>query len=64
MQYADDFIILINGKIDFANWLKNKFEIWLKLKLKLKLSEIKTIRTNLKTKAAKFLVFSLKIYIQ
>lgn len=64
VRYADDFIILINGKKDFANWLKEKLEKWLSDNLKLNLSSTKTKITNLKIKPAKFLGFSLKTSIK
>lgn len=64
IRYADDFIILTNGKKDFGYWIKDKLQVWLTKNLKLELSPSKTKITNLKVVPAKFLGFSLKTYIK
>lgn len=48
MRYADDFIILTNGKMEFGEWIKAKLEHWLNINFKLKLTPTKTFITNLK----------------
>lgn len=61
-RYADDWIVLINSKKPFAMELKQKIEKWLLENLKLKLSPTKTLVTNIKSGAAKFLGFSIRTY--
>jgi group II intron reverse transcriptase/maturase len=61
-RYADDFLILTNGKPTHAEFMKEKLAQFLDSKLKLKLSPTKTKITNLKLEPAKFLGFSIKTY--
>nr|YP_009710074.1 hypothetical protein [Coleochaete scutata]QFU80179.1 hypothetical protein [Coleochaete scutata] len=55
IRYADDFIVSIIGPHELAVKIKEKIEGFLASKLNLKLSTAKTLITNVKRKAAKFL---------
>jgi retron-type reverse transcriptase len=62
IRYADDWIIITNGKRQVAERLKEKINIWLKENLKLNLSPTKTKITNLKIQPVLFIGFSIKTY--
>jgi retron-type reverse transcriptase len=59
-RYADDWLILTNADINTCNIIKSKIAEWLKTELKLTLTPEKTLVTNLRTDAVKFLGFSFK----
>jgi group II intron reverse transcriptase/maturase len=61
-RYADDFLILTNGKKRVAEIIKSEIGTFLKESLELNLSPTKTKITNLKIDSAKFLGFSIKTY--
>lgn len=61
-RYADDFIIFNNAHKKHNNFIKELISKWLEENLKLKLSQEKTKITNIKTKSAKFLGFSISTY--
>nr|YP_009364073.1 hypothetical protein [Pediastrum duplex]AQU64402.1 hypothetical protein [Pediastrum duplex] len=60
IRYADDWILLTNGNKEIAQKMKNMIAIFLQIKLGLKLSEKKTIITNITENPAKFLGFELR----
>jgi len=60
VRYADDWILLINGSKEIATSIKQKISNFLINELKLKLSDKKTLITNLTKNSAKFLGFELK----
>jgi hypothetical protein len=60
VRYADDFIILGNFSIEFATKFKAELAQWLADHRKAKLSDQKTLTTNLLKSPAKFLGFELK----
>lgn len=59
IRYADDWILLTNGTVEIANFIKKKISNFLSEKLKLTLSEKKTLITRITKKKAKFLGFEL-----
>jgi hypothetical protein len=59
VRYADDFIILGNFSLAFANNFKKELALWLTENREASLSESKTLITNLLLKPAKFLGFQL-----
>lgn len=59
-RYADDFIILGNFSQNLAKKIKEDLKEWLKTNRNAKLSDSKTIITNLKKEPAKFLGFEIK----
>ncbi len=61
IKYADDWILFTNGTVEIANFIKNKISQFLSEKLKLTLSEKKTLITRITKDKAKFLGFKLKI---
>lgn len=61
-RYADDWILLIYGSMEIANKLKEKISNFLKEKLKLELSQEKTLITDITKKPAKFLGFEIRAY--
>lgn len=61
IRYADDWILLTNGTIEIANFLKKKTSEFLKNELKLTLSDKKTVVTKISKSPAKFLGFELKV---
>jgi len=54
VRYADDWLVGVWGPMSYVKWLKHNLKEYL-LKLKLELSEEKTLITNIKKKTAKFL---------
>ena len=60
-RYADDFILNFAGPIQEAREIKEEIRIFLKDRLKLELSEEKTLITHGRTKKAKFLGYELGI---
>lgn len=61
IRYADDWILLTTGTKEIANFIKDKISKFLFEKLDLKLSENKTLITDITKEKAKFLGFELKI---
>lgn len=61
-RYADDWIILTNSKMVFAEYLKEKISDWLKQNLKLELSPEKTKLTDITNNYAHFLGFNIYTY--
>lgn len=61
-RYADDFIILTNSTLKFAEHIKDQIKYFLENTLKLQLSEEKTKITNLNNNYARFLGFVLYSY--
>jgi hypothetical protein len=61
-RYADDFILLVNSKKEFALEVKQQLESWFKENLKFNLSPTKTVIPNFSVKRAKFLGFSIRTY--
>lgn len=60
VRYADDWILLINGDFQLAENIKSKIKDFLWNKLELKLSEKKTVITDIRKTPAKFLGFQLR----
>jgi RNA-directed DNA polymerase len=60
IRYADDWILITNTKSNAEKW-KKRIDKFLGIKLKLKLSEEKTLITNIKRKSIKFLGFDYRI---
>lgn len=60
VRYADDWILLTNGGIEVAKTLKEKIAVFIEENLKLKLSEKKTLITDITKKPAKFLGFEIR----
>lgn len=60
VRYADDWVLLTNGSREVTDFLKRKITDFLKDKLKLKLSETKTLITDITKTPAKFLGFLIK----
>jgi group II intron reverse transcriptase/maturase len=60
-RYADDWLIGIIGPHELAEEIKQKVKVFLKTKLKLNLSEEKTIITNARTQEAKFLGYQIRV---
>lgn len=59
IRYADDFIIAINGSRELASSIKSRITDWLKDKLKLELSQEKTLITHI-SEGIKFLGYVIK----
>jgi group II intron reverse transcriptase/maturase len=60
VRYADDWIIITNGDLDFCSKLKTRISSWLKEELDLDLSEEKTKITNIKKEPCKFIGFTIQ----
>jgi len=60
IRYADDWILITNTKSNAEKW-KRRIAKYLGTNLKLKLSEEKTLITNIKKRPIKFLGFNFKI---
>jgi hypothetical protein len=61
IRYADDWILLTNATAEIANLIKDKISKFFSEKLKLTLSEKKTLITKITKDKAKFLGFELRI---
>ncbi|MEO6888675.1 MAG: reverse transcriptase domain-containing protein [Ktedonobacteraceae bacterium] len=61
IRYADDWIIGITGPYQLAEDVKQKVRNYLSTKLKLTLSEKKTVITNSRTQEAKFLGYRIRL---
>ncbi|MEW6103842.1 MAG: group II intron reverse transcriptase/maturase [bacterium] len=59
IRYADDWVVITNS-LENAKKLKRRISVFLKSRLKLKLSEKKTKITNAKKRGLKFLGFQIK----
>lgn len=59
-RYADDWILLTNGNKEVASTFKTKISEFLQRELKLKLSEEKTLITDIRKNPAKFLGFEIR----
>lgn len=59
VRYADDWVLITNSKANAIKW-KQRIAKYLKAQLKLELSEEKTLITNIKKKAIKFVGFHFK----
>ncbi|MEJ1517502.1 group II intron reverse transcriptase/maturase [Bacillus cereus] len=59
IRYADDWVLITNTKENAIKW-KNRISKFLENRLKLKLSNEKTLITNVTQKAVKFLGFEIK----
>jgi RNA-directed DNA polymerase len=59
VRYADDFLILGNFSMKFANDFKKELTDWLLIHRKAKLSQLKTLITNLHETPCKFLGFQI-----
>jgi hypothetical protein len=60
LRYADDFIILTNANKIVNNNIKQRISHWLMEKRRLKLSQSKTVITDMRKKDAGFLGFTLR----
>jgi RNA-directed DNA polymerase len=60
VRYCDDWTILTDTKTNAENW-KRRIQRFLEKRLKLKLSDEKTLITNIKTRCIKFLGFEFKV---
>lgn len=60
VRYADDWVLVTNTKANADKW-KKRIAKYLETNLKLKLSEEKTLITNLEKRPIKFLGFSYKV---
>lgn len=60
VRYADDFLVLIDGKKDLATTIKKEISEFLKIQLKLELSEEKTLITRIKSERVKFLGYEIQ----
>ncbi len=60
VRYADDWILLTNGNKEIAQKIKSMIAEFLQTKLGLKLSEKKTVITNMTKDPARFLGFELR----
>jgi retron-type reverse transcriptase len=60
IRYADDWILLTNGCLEIGNKLKEMIKEFLLKRLELKLSDKKTVVTDIRHTPAKFLGFELK----
>lgn len=61
VRYADDFLIGLIGTKNEALEIKAKIKEWLKVELKLELSETKTLITHATTQTARFLGYEIKV---
>lgn len=61
VRYADDFLLGFAGPKDEATAIKADIRSWLQEKLKLTLSEDKTLITHARTEAARFLGYELSV---
>jgi hypothetical protein len=61
LRYADDFLLAFIGPIAEAKAIKEKLSTFLKEKLKLDLSEEKTLITHAQTETAKFLGYHIRV---
>lgn len=64
VRYADDWILLTNGKKTLCTLLKNKISSYLQTYLHLKLSDTKTSITEIRKEPARFLGFEIRGYNQ
>lgn len=62
-RYADDFILGFIGSKEEALEIKEKIKSFLRDKLRLEMNDSKTLITHAKTQAAKFLGYSISIYM-
>jgi hypothetical protein len=60
IRYADDFLVLINGSKELADTLKMEIGDFLKTKLKLELSEEKTLVTHMASESVRFLGYEIR----
>jgi group II intron reverse transcriptase/maturase len=60
IRYADDFLVLVNGGKELANTLKIEIGDFLRTKLKLELSEDKTLVTHMATESVRFLGYEIR----
>lgn len=60
IRYADDWVLLTNSKTNALKW-KNRIKHFLEKELKLKLSDEKTLITNIRKKSLTFLGFDFKL---
>lgn len=60
-RYADDFILGFNGTKEEAQNIKAEIAMWIKMNLKLELSEKKTLITHASTTSARFLGYDIKV---
>lgn len=60
VRYADDWIVLTNGTKEIATYIKELLSVFLEKRLKLKLTESKTLITDITKFPAKFLGFQLR----
>lgn len=60
VRYADDWLLITQSKANAEKW-KRRIAKYLEMNLKLKLSNEKTLITNVKTRPIHFLGFSLKV---
>jgi len=61
IRYADDWLIGVTGPYQLAEQIKQRVRDFLKTKLKLTLSEKKTVITNARTQEAKFLGYKIRL---
>ena len=60
VRYADDFVIITDSKEHAQVW-KSRLETFLREKMRLTLSESKTLVTDVRKKSIKFLSFEYKV---
>jgi hypothetical protein len=60
IRYADDFLVLVNGGKELAKNLKMEIGDFLRTKLKLELSEEKTLVTHMATESVRFLGYEIR----
>ena len=62
VRYADDFILSVTGTKQDAETIKHEIGEFLRLHLKLEMSEAKTLITHARTEYARFLNYSISIW--
>lgn len=60
VRYADDWILLTNGSLEFCKKIKEMISEFLQNRLKLKLSDSKTLITDITKEPARFLGFEVR----
>ncbi|NEX56548.1 reverse transcriptase domain-containing protein, partial [Lactococcus lactis] len=60
VRYADDFIISVKGSKEDCRWIKEQLKLFIHNKLKMELSEEKTLITH-SSQAARFLGYDIRV---
>ena len=64
IRYADDFLVMVNGSKALASTIKAELGEFLRSRLKLELSEEKTLITHLSSQKIRFLILNLRLQRQ